>query len=299
MKRMLLWSLGGVSLIFLSLLTYAWLHWSPAGPSYPAVTHIDLPHRLRTLEEHDAARTRNGGNPYILNFEHENGGALLYYGASHIANPDHPQTADITTHWEAFNPSVALYEGRSRGYFFGDLIEPFAGLPEPALVHKLAQPGDTPLFTLEPAYEDEVAELLKSYSAEQVALYFFRRVYSSEAGGVANETLALDLLGKRTDVEGLRGSLTTIAELDAIWSRDFPNEADWRVIQAEPGYLAEISDDSRRIRGEHMARILVDLVEQGERVFAVVGSGHVIRQEWNLRLLLGQEPAWDQPPLSE
>ena len=44
-----------------------------------------------------------------------------------------------------------------------------------------------------------------------------------------------------------------------------------------------------------MVRILVDLVGQGERVFAVVGSGHVIRQEWNLRHLFSLEPAWDQP----
>jgi hypothetical protein len=44
-----------------------------------------------------------------------------------------------------------------------------------------------------------------------------------------------------------------------------------------------------------MARILIDLVERGERVFAVVGSGHVIRQEWNLRAVFDQEPAWDQP----
>ncbi len=68
-----------------------------------------------------------------------------------------------------------------------------------------------------------------------------------------------------------------------------------RVEQGEPGYLADISNASQRIRGEHMARILIDLVKRGERVFAVVGSGHVIRQEWNLRTVFDQEPAWDQP----
>jgi len=284
-------------LIVASLGIYTWLHWSPAGSVYSAseVAHIGLPHRLRNSREHDAALNHNGGNPYILRIDTNATGSLLYYGASHTNDPDHPQIADITSQWDAFRPTVALYEGRSRGYFYGTLIEPFAGLPEPALLHKLARRDDIPLYTLEPAYEDEVAELLQNFSTEQVALYFFLRVYSAEAGGVANEDLALDLLSKRTDVDGLRGSLSTLEDVDRLWKNDFPDQADWRVQRGEPGYLSEISDSSRRIRGEHMIRILVDLIEDGERVFAVVGSGHVIRQEWNLRALLDQEPAWDQP----
>lgn len=284
-------------LIAVSLGIYTWLHWSPAGSVYSAseVTQIELPYRLRNGAEHDAALSRNGGNPYILQIDTHNGGELLYYGASHTNDPKDPQLADITSRWDAFHPTVALYEGRARGYFYGGLIEPFAGLPEPALVHKLARRDGIPLYTLEPTYEDEVAELLQTFSAGQVALYFFLRVYSSEAGGVANEALALDLLGKRTDVNGLRGSLSTLEDVDRVWQRDFPDQPDWRVLQGEPGYLGEISDSSRKIRGEHMARILIDLVEKGERVFAVVGSGHVIRQEWNLRAVLHTEPAWDQP----
>ena len=292
--------LATVLVLVCVLVLYAWRHWSPAGEVYSAdqVAHIELPHRLRNSAEHDAARSRNGGNPYILEFETPDGGALLYYGASHSSDPANPQIADITSRWQSFQPSVALYEGRSRGFFYGALIEPFAGLPEPALVHKLARRDDVPLYTLEPAYEDEVNELLDAYDAEQVALYFFLRVYTSEAGGVANESLAADLLAKRTDVDGLRGSLASLEDVDRVWERDFPDQSDWRTLQGEPGYLAEISDDSRRIRGEHMARILIDLVRDGERVLAVVGSGHVIRQEWNIRAVFDLEPAWDQPQRS-
>lgn len=290
-------ALATALLVGAGLGAYAWLHFSPAGASYPAarVAHIELPHRLRTGSEHDDARSRNGGNPYILSIDPDGPGALLYYGASHTRDPDHPQLEDITSRWKAFAPTVALYEGRSRGFFYGALIEPFAGLPEPALVHKLARRDGVVIYTLEPTYSEEVAQLLDRFTPEQVALYFFLRVYSSEAGGVANEALARDLLAKRTDVDGLRGSLTTLADVDRVWQRDFPVQADWSVVQGEPGYLANISDQSREIRGRHMARVLIDLVERGERVFAVVGSGHVIRQEWNLRTTFDQEPAWDQP----
>ncbi len=284
-------------LMVAGLALYAWLHHSPAGAVFPAdaVAHIELPHSLRNNEEHDAAWRRNGGNPYVLSIEPEEGGALLYYGASHESDPDHPQIADIQSRWREFRPTVALYEGRQRRFFYGALIEPFAGLPEPALVHKLARRDGVELFSLEPSYEDEVAEHLRSYTPEQVALFFFRRVYLSESGGQADDDLARHLLGKRTDVAGLRGSLATLDDVDQVWTRDFPGHGDWRTEPGEPGYLGEISDASRRIRGEHMIRILVDLVRKGERVLAVVGSGHVIRQEWNLRTLLGAEPAWDHP----
>ncbi len=299
MKRFIIASLSLIILLLATLAIYARLHFSPAGAMYPAaeVAHIELPLRFRDSPEHDAALTRNGGNPYILEVDSEGSGALLYYGASHATDPKDPQIADISARWTALQPTVALYEGRSRGQFYGALIEPFAGLSESTLVHKLARKDNVRLYSLEPADEDEVAALLDVHAPEQVALYFFLRVYTSEAGGVANESLALDLLGKRTDIDGLRGSLTTLADVDRIWQRDFPILDNWRIVQGEyeQGYLADISDASRQVRGEHMTRILVALVEQGERVFAVVGSGHVIRQEWNFRALLDTEPAWDQP----
>lgn len=298
--RPLALGLLGVVAALVGLAAYTRLHWSPAGSVYAAseVAGVELPHRLRDGSEHDEARRRNGGEPYILRFDTRDAGSLLYYGASHTRDRKHPQIVDIRARWRDFEPTVALYEGRSRGYFYGALIEPFAGLPEPALVHKLARRDGIPLYTLEPAYSDEVAALLRTFSREQVALYFVLRVYASETAGVADEARAVDLLGKRTDVDGLRGSLNTLADLDRVWRRDFPGEDDWRVQRGEPGYLAEIGDASRRVRGEHMARTLVDLVRRGERVFAVVGSGHVIRQEWNLRALLGQPPAWDQPEVA-
>jgi hypothetical protein len=256
-----------------------------------------LPLPLRNGPEHDAAKTRNGGEPYILEVSAPGGGAILYYGASHTTDRRHPQVADIAERWRSFQPTVAFYEGRARAYFYGALIEPFAGMPEPALVHKLARRDGVTLYSLEPPYEDEVAGLLVGFTADAVAIYFFLRVYVSEAGGSADEGLAADLLASRTDVDGLRGTLPTIAHLDYVWRRDFPSLPDWRTLTAEPDVepFVSLTRESQRIRGEHMIRALAELAMNGERVFAVVGSGHVIRQEWNLRALFGMEPAWDQP----
>jgi uridylate kinase len=83
--------------------------------------------------------------------------------------------------------------------------------------------------------------------------------------------------------------------MDAAW-KAITSAGDWRNWSGEmPGVLGAIDQASRVARGEHMARVLIELVERGERVFAVVGSGHVIRQEWALRSALGAEPASDQP----
>ena len=204
-----------------SLGFYTWLHWSPEAPVYSSngMSAINLPIRFRNGVEHDTARQRNGGNPYILEIQSADRGAMLYYGASHTRDSNHPQIADIETRWHNFKPTVALCEGRARGYFFGALIEPFAGLPEPALIHKLARRDGVRLYSLEPSYEVEVATLLTRFEPEQVTLYFFHRVYASESRGVANERLAVDLLAKRTNVQGLRGSLPSVAAVTGVVDR--------------------------------------------------------------------------------
>ena len=256
-----------------------------------------LPVRLRNSAEHDAVR-REFGEPYVLEFSDlPGGGALHYYGGRHSSDRDDPQVADIRERWESFEPTVALCEGRQRRHIFGILVEPFAGLPEATLVHKLSRRDDVRLVSLEPDYDAEVAMLLRSFEPEDVALYFFLRVYASESGGTPDESLARDLLTKRTDVDGLRDSLTDLEAVDARWAELYPAAADWRTVNHElrEGRLGAISTASRATRGEHMARVLTDLTLAGERVFAVVGSGHVIRQEWALRSWLGREPAPDQP----
>lgn len=272
--------------------------WSPKAPDYPvsaATRTIVLPHRFRNGQEHDAALSRVG-HPYILSIVNGKG-ALEYYGATHSTDRNDSQIADIEKHWSAFRPTVALCEGRRSGFLLGWPWEQLSGLPEPALVHKLARRDDVALYSLEPPYEEEVAALITTWPAEQVAMYFTLRVYWAEAGGKADDGLAEHLRRKRTDVNGLRGSLANVADIDRVWRRNVSATTDWRTLTSEPEgiFLTAISDASRRVRGEHMARVLIELVRKGERVFAVVGSGHVIRQEWALRAALGAAPAVDQP----
>jgi hypothetical protein len=286
-------------LLFLALLAlgaHAWSVWSPGAPTFALSAErraAPLPVRFRDGAEHDLVRAANPG-PYVLELARGNG-ALLYYGAHHDDDPASPQLADIRARWAAFRPTVALCEGRSRGYLLGPLFPRFLGMPESALVHELARAGEVPLVSLEPDYAAEVALLRERFAPTDVALFFTLRVYWSESGGETDDALAEDLRAKRTDVDGLREALPDLAAMDAAWSA-LDTTGDWRSWTEDmPGVLHEIDLASREVRGQHMARVLLELVERGERVLAVVGSGHVIRQEWALRAALGAEPAPDQP----
>lgn len=291
-------------LLFLScivlgaLALHAWFSWSPGAPVYALSAERRaqlLPERFRTPEEHDRIRAKHP-EAYVLELASPSGpGALFYYGAHHDDDFSSPQLTDIRARWAGFRPTVALCEGRSRGYMLGPLFPRLFGMPESALVHELARQGGVPLHSLEPDYPNEVALLLQHFGAREVALYFTLRVYWSESAGQSDEGLADELRAKREDVEGLRGELPDLAAMDAAWRALVP-EGDWRTWTDDmPGRLHEIDLASREARGQHMARVLLELVERGERVFAVVGSGHVIRQEWALRLALDAPPAADQP----
>jgi hypothetical protein len=278
-----------------------WFSWSGAAPVYPETSEvraIELRQRMRNSGEHDAIVIKYG-KPYVLELDHRIGrdrGSIVFFGAAHTNDPADPQLAAIETKWSAFKPTVALYEGRRNGYFIGPLYR-LGGISEPEVVHRLARRDGVRMVSLEPSYEDEVATLLRKWTPEEVALYFTMRVYWSEAGGKADEKLALHLLEKRTNTPALANSIKSIADIDRVWKQHYPQYGEWRTRTSEPeeGTWRELSEASRRVRGEHMARTLIDLARKGERAFAVVGSGHVIRTEWMLRDAFGAAPAEDQP----
>jgi hypothetical protein len=293
--------LAGVGLLALGL--HAWSVFSPGAPVYALSAErreTPLPVRFRDGAEHDRVRAAHP-EPYVLALNdarpEARGGSLIYYGAHHDDAFDSPQLADIRARWAEFRPTVALCEGRARGYLLGPLFPRLLGQPESAEVHALARAHDVRLWSLEPDYAGEVALLLGEFEPTDVALFFTLRVYWSEARGEADESLAEDLRAKRTDVEGLRAALPDLAAMDAAWTRLAGADAgDWHTwTGAMPSRLHDVDEASRAVRGEHMARVLLDLVADGHRVFAVVGSGHVIRQEWALRMALGADPAPDQP----
>lgn len=243
---------------------------------------------LRGWEDHDAIY-RKAEFPYWLKLQTRSG-ALAYAGALHTNDAEAPQLKAIESEWKSFQPTVALCEGRSRMSRLASR-NTTGHLSESELVRILAYQNNVPLYTLEPPYRVEVSRLLESYDPRDVALYLTLRVYVGEASGVvasARDDLARGLLAKRTDVDGLRGLFSSLEDLDQYWKQQYPDAGDWRELSETETVprLRDIGDASRQIRGEHMVRSITELVRNGERVFAVVGASHVIRQEPTLTRLL-------------
>ena len=277
-KRVLLGGLGTAAGLVIVALAVSFLLFERPATYRPSVAMDSV--ALRSWPEHDSIY-QAAKFPYVLRVERGRA-RLLYVGAQHTSDATNPQLAEIERLWAEFKPTVALCEGRASMFKYAS--RPATGtLRESELVRILAQRSGVPLYTLEPEYDAEVSGLLRKFEPRLVATYLTLRVFTSEAKGHDGDrdALALHLLGKRTDAPGLRGSLTTVADLDAYWRNQFPGAPDWRTLPDTESVplLLEVGNVSREIRGDHMVRTLVDLAARGERVFAVVGASHVIRQE--------------------
>lgn len=260
-------------------------HRTPIPPYDPSTALPDT--AFRTSGEHDEI-VRQYGFPYVLEID-TNAGSLLYYGSSHTRDPDDPQIRDMLDRWKAFQPTVAVTENRG-GFHIGAFRGAVRSLGEFAVAIEQAGHAGIPVWSLEPTWEDEIAEVTSVYSPPEATLFYTLRVFLSERGSDRSpdsvERLAEDLLQKRGSRPGLEGSLESLEAMDALWRAVFDDPRDWRDLPPEaiwPGTedtrLQAIARHVNLVRDRHAARTILELVGRGERVFAIAGGSHVIKQE--------------------
>jgi hypothetical protein len=285
MRNVFLWILAGVGAAIGALWLVAWR--SP--PFYDAPPPA-LPVPILTMAQYDSV-SESHPRPYLVKLESTAGAALLF-GASHTRDPSDPQLATLAREWEAFRPTVALVEGRL-GFLLPGLTDPVEAFGEMGAAAALAKASDIRLYSWEPRREVEIARMLDSFPAERVALFYVLRPYFSQIrfGRPEDpEGFVEEYRRKRTGYPGLEGTLPSIRAIDSLWARDFVGLPDWRETSDEyglPGYLAHLSSRSNTLRDEHLAGVIVDLVQRGERVFAVAGSSHAVKLDAALRAALG------------
>lgn len=288
LRRVGLALLGAVLLIGLYVWWFAWR--SP--PHYTKYDRIDLPVPILTSEEYGAVISRHA-RPFIVSLSGDQG-AVLLYGAEHTKNPDDPQIADLHQRWNEFQPTVALIEGRL-GFLLPGFGDPVRKFGENGAVHALARKRGVPVFTWELPIDQEVAVALEAHSSERVALFYVLRPYFGNLrhGRPADPNgFVEEYRRRRTQWPGLENTVGSVADIDAIWRRDFSDVADWRDTSDQyglPGYLKEIGTRTNAARDEHFARVILHLVREGHRVFAVAGSSHAVKLEPALRAALGGE----------
>ena len=244
---------------------------------------------IMTFDEYSKV---NHGYPYIVKLKIGKG-SLLYFGAEHIYEPKNAQVAEIEKLWKEFRPTVAYHE--STGTSLSKTIdESVSKSGEPGLVRFLAARDKIPVFSLEPNVNDEVAMMLKTYTPEQIKVFFVLRQvpqFNDRKSDQKIEEFIPTYLRNVSYISGLENAPpNSIAELDksCLWLS--PKLKDWRTADrswsdpvATHAYTNQIARLSSEFRDLHMVKLLIDKAKQGERVFAVVGGSHVVMQESALK----------------
>lgn len=263
--------------------------------AFSVVTAQEKDASVMTFDEY--AKVRHD-YPYIVELQIGKG-ALLYFGAQHTFDPKDAQIAQIEKLWKEFRPTAAFNEGGDPS-ISKTIEETVSKSGESGLVRFLAARDKIPAFSLEPSKADEAAMLLKTYTPEQVKVFYALRPvpqYRKRKNDETIEAFMTRLLGNLSHIPGLEGAPNSIAELDrsCLWLS--PHLKDWRTVEqswfdpvTSHAYTNHISRLSSEFRDLHMVKLLIDEVKQGKRVFAVVGGSHVVMQERALKALSGGNP---------
>ena len=226
-------------------------------------------------------------SPYILEFK-TGSGALLFYGAEHTGDPKDPQIADIERRWVAFHPTAAYNEGGDPPTL-GDRDDAVHQYAEPGLLRFLAGRDKVPVATFEPAFDDEVSYALKTYSPVQVKVFYtLRQVTEARvaAGSTSLDERIKEWLSGYLPEHGLKNGPNTLEEFTVACKNLFPELGDWRKVSEDwfdptqsGRYTNELANDTGVFRDKYIFRVLVNRAKRGDRVFAVIGSSHVVVQE--------------------
>jgi hypothetical protein len=261
--------------------------------------------RLRT----QLSAARSGNQTFHLDVTGPGGARLRYFGARHTYDSTDAQVGEIEAAWREVHPTVAFFEGT--GTFIGATPgTSIARSTEAGLIRFLAARDSIPARSLEPPLGDEVRELLSSFSAEQIALFYVTRPITqyrdaARRGGRVFGRLQLDSVLPRLvtlvgETRPLADAVPDVAAYHAAFSHWFPGldptdtPGQWFNPERTAGetgskFLNDVNRASSAFRDLHMYRLLASTSKPSVRILAVVGRAHVAAQAEALRCALKVE----------
>lgn len=248
---------------------------------------------IMSLDEYTSSGLINThARPYLYGVE-KNNGAVLVFGAEHTNDPDDNQFQLMQKQWKEFRPTIAMVEGRL-GFLFSWMQDPVEELGEGGFTAKMARSDGIELYSWEPGREAEVEFLLGEYDAALVASFFCLRPYLNRHADLTKEEqdqIMSNFIAERTTHPAIKGSLTSLSQLDSIWNKVNPEGENWRTYQHPQngwpkGPLNDMFGATNLFRDIHMCRSIIELVNRGERVFISMGSSHAPRIEKTLKAML-------------
>jgi hypothetical protein len=153
-------------------------------------------------------------------------------------------------------------------------------------VRFLAGRDEVPVATFEPPFDEEVTYLLKTYTPQQLKVFYALRQVTEERSRHASTTVDDRInswLSRYLPEHGLNNSPNNVTELGAACKELFPELGDWHQVPEEwfgprksGHYTNKLAGDSGDFRNRYVFRLLANRVKRGDRVFAVIGSSHVV-----------------------
>ncbi|HVF49560.1 MAG TPA: hypothetical protein VNA19_05710, partial [Pyrinomonadaceae bacterium] len=154
-------------------------------------------------------------NPkFSLDINTQANARLYYFGAHHSSDPTEKQFAEIEAAWNKIKPTVAFYEGPNRP-IAATRDETIKQAGESGFVRFLATRDGVPFVSLEPSPQDEARYVLKSFTVEQVKLFYVLRETARlrdrrKLTEPELRTAVAQLLERASKLEGFGDSITTL-----------------------------------------------------------------------------------------
>lgn len=235
--------------------------------------------------------------PYFYQISQSN--QILYFiGPHHTYDPEDPQIETIKRYWNDFlkvtmkQSCITLTEGGKRRVAKSER-EAVLNDAEAGLVTYLCAKESIENISPEPDCNDEINELLKTYTKEEIALYDFVRVIAQwnrlkEKPDVENyiQTFSKKYF-ERLQWNDFNFSTKNLISLFKInYKVPFePNNYEVFHMLSSP-QQSKVAEASSRIRDTFILETIRNLWKQSKNIFVVYGSAHAITLEPALKKLL-------------
>jgi hypothetical protein len=282
----------------------------PGWPSIAPKSHLD-----------EAYRTFKRGEDLMVDkysYDLSHGDKRLrYLAVEHSRDPNHPQFKHIKEKFAEFKPQVVLFEGQARNYFtVRSEKEAVEANEEVGLLSYLVdqhnaalQPGEEPIKIISGDIPDDVwiSEFQKlGYSNEDIAVFNLARSIYGEVIRIDRNTSIseTDKTAARREAEA-RFRKDPVSFIDPGLPRS--NGRKWKSkhlaaavrrltgqdISLDIDYtrhpdLREMFNAESVFRDVYQVKKIEEAVRGNDRVFAMMGSAHPIRQEGALRQLFDE-----------
>ena len=226
--------------------------------------------------------------PYVVQAFANRGASLFYFGAQHTYDPRDEQMAQLEAAWNRVTPTLAFNEGGDPPVVSArdDEIRQYG---EAGLVRWLAARDRVRVEPLDLSRREQAQALLRRWPAASVKIFLIQRALLScedraDCDREKEVTRILPIIDTSAGLGGtaphnwrqFQDNVKRIAPVDGSHRALFDPTRDGHLFNDMARHVEDVRD-------RHMIAVLLGALRRGERVFAVAGGSHVVRQERALR----------------